>query len=140
MIVEALGTKFNINAYTNEPFLTATLIEGSVLVSKGKTDNVLRPGQQAMLSATDFSVANVTVKNIVAWKDNQFLFSNTPLDVIMRQVERWYDAEIMYEDKPADHFNAEISRDEPLSKLLHKLELTKRVHFKIENNKVIVMK
>ena len=140
MTVEALGTKFNINAYTNEPFVTTTLVEGSVLVSKGKTDNILKPGQQSKLSATDFAIAEVNVNDIIAWKDNQFIFPNMTLDMIMRQVERWYDAEVVFESHPTDHFNIEISRDEPLSKLLHKLELTKRVNFKIENNKVIVMK
>ncbi|MBS1577379.1 MAG: FecR domain-containing protein [Bacteroidetes bacterium] len=138
--VEALGTKFNINAYTNEPFVTTTLVEGSVLVSKGKTDNILKPGQQAKLSATDFTIADIDADDVIVWKDNQFRFPNMTLDVIMRQVERWYDAEIVFENHPTDHFNIEISRDEPLSKLLHKLELTKRVNFKIENNKVIVIK
>lgn len=138
--IEALGTRFNINDYRNEPFMSATLVEGSVLVSNGKTDNILKPGQQAQLSATGFSIANVETTDIIAWKDNQFKFINTPLDVIMRQVERWYDAEVVYESKPTDHFNAEVSRDVPVSKLLHYLELTNRVHFKIENKKIIVMK
>lgn len=140
VMVEALGTRFNINAYPDEPFMNATLVEGSVLVSNGKTDNILKPGQQAQLSAIGFSIANVETADIIAWKDNQFKFVNTPLDVIMRQVERWYDAEVVYESKPTDHFNAEVSRDVPVSKLLHYLELTNRVHFKIENRKIIVMK
>ncbi len=140
MVVEALGTRFNINAYTNEPFVTTTLVEGSVLVSKGKKENILKPGQQANISANDFSISDVEASDVVAWKDNQFKFSNMPLDVIMREIERWYDAEIVYESKPTDHFNAEVSRNVPVSKLLHILETTKRVHFKIENNKIIVMK
>lgn len=140
VMVEALGTRFNINAYPNEPFLSATLVEGSVLVSNGKTDNILKPGQQAQLSTIGFSIANVEASDVIAWKGNQFKFVNTPLDVIMRQVERWYDAEVVYESNPTDHFNAEISRDVPVSKLLHYLELTNRVHFKIEDKKIIVMK
>lgn len=140
VIVQALGTRFNINAYPNEPFMSATLVEGSVLVSNGKTENILKPGQQAQLSETGFSVANVETSNVIAWKDNEFKFANTSLDVIMRQVERWYDAKVVYESKPADHFNAEISRDVPVSKLLHYLELTNRAHFKIEQGKIIVMK
>lgn len=140
VMVEALGTRFNINAYPNEPFMSATLVEGSVLVSNGKTDNILKPGQQAQLSETVFSVANIETSNVIAWKDNEFKFANTPLDVIMRQVERWYDAEVVYESHPTDHFNAEIARDVPVSRLLHYLELTNRVHFKIEGRRIIVMK
>lgn len=140
IVIEALGTVFNINAYPNEPFVNATLVEGSILVSKGKTDNILRPGQQAKLSATDFTITNVETNDVIAWKNNQFKFINEPLDVIMRQIERWYDAEIVYESKPSDHFNAEVSRGVPVSKLLHFLEMTGRVRFKIEDKKIIVLK
>jgi len=138
IVVEALGTAFNINAYSNEPFVSTTLVEGSVLVSKNETDNVLKPGQQAKISGTDFTIADVDPNTVIAWKDNQFRFTNAPLDVIMRQIERWYDAEIVYEKMPSDHFNADIPRDVPVSKLLYYLEKTNRVHFKIEDKKIIV--
>jgi transmembrane sensor len=136
--VEALGTAFNINAYANEPFFSTTLIEGSVLVSNGKTENVIKPGQQAKISGTNFTIADVEYDAVVAWKNNQFKFINATLDVIMRQIERWYDAEVVYENMPSDHFNADIPRDVPVSKLLYFLEKTNRVHFKIEDKKIIV--
>ena len=138
LVVEALGTAFNVNAYADEPYISTTLLEGSVLITKGNTENVLKPGQQARVAGTEFSIINAAGGEVTAWKNNQFKFTDLPLDVIMRQIERWYDAEIIYENKPADHFNAEISRDVPVSKLLHILELTNRVHFNIEGNKIIV--
>lgn len=139
MLVEALGTAFNINAYGDEPVMSATLVEGSILVTKGAAENVLKPGQQAKLSGNEMSVVNVKADEVIAWKNNQFKFNDLPLDAIMRQVARWYDAEIVYEQKTSDHFNAEVSRDVPVSKLLHILELTNRAHFKIEGNKIIVL-
>jgi len=85
-------------------------------------------------------IADVEPNAVIAWKDNQFRFTNAPLDVIMRQIERWYDAEIVYENMPSDHFNADIPRDVPVSKLLYYLEKTNRVHFKIEDKRIIVKK
>ncbi len=140
MTVEAVGTQFNINAYPNEPFLTATLVEGSVLLSKGKTENILKPGQQAQLTHEDFRIVNTDVHDVMAWKNNQFKFTNTPIDAIMRQLERWYDAEVVYQDNVNIHLNATIERDVPVSKLLHILEETEQVHFKVEGKKIIVMK
>lgn len=139
MLVEALGTAFNINAYGDEPIVSATLLEGSILVTKGTAENVLKPGQQAKLSGNNMTVVNVNADEVIAWKNNQFKFKDLPLDAILRQVARWYDAEIVYEQKTSDHFNAEVSRDVPVSKLLHLLELTNRAHFKIEGNKIIVL-
>ena len=46
--VEVLGTHFNVNAYDDEPSLTATLLEGSVKVTTGQQAAVLKPGQQAI--------------------------------------------------------------------------------------------
>ena len=138
--VEALGTQFNINAYTNEPFISATLIEGAILVSNSKNENILKPGQQAKITANDFSVVDTDAMDVIAWKNDLFKFTNAPIDVIMRQVERWYDADVVYEYRPSDHFNADIPRDVPVSKLLRFLELTNSVHFKIEGKKIIVLR
>jgi transmembrane sensor len=57
----------------------------------------------------------------------------------MHQIERWYDAEVVYEGRVTDHFVADIPRDVPASKLLQLLELTNKVHFKIEGKKITVM-
>jgi len=138
--VEALGTQFNVNSYPNEPFYTATLVEGSVIVTKGSKENILKPGQQARLTENDFQIVKANIDSAIAWKNNQFKFINTPIDAIMRQIERWYDAEVEYKDKVTLHLNATIDRNVPVSKLLEMFEQTDQVHFKIEGKKIIVMK
>lgn len=138
--VEALGTQFNVNAYTNEPFFSATLIEGSIRVSKGSAVKILKPSQQAQLTNAEFKIVDTDNDDAIAWKNNQFKFTNTSIDEIMRQIARWYDAEIKYQDNVALHLNGTIGRDVPVSKLLNILEATNQVHFKIEGKKIIVMK
>jgi transmembrane sensor len=138
--VEALGTKFNVNAYTNESHVAATLVEGSVLITKGSQENILKPGQQAQLNEGKFDIVNADINEVTAWKNDQFKFINTPIESIMRQIERWYDAEVVYRDKLTLHLNATIERDVPVSKLLHLLEQTNEVHFKIDGKKIIVIK
>ena len=44
--VEALGTAFNVNAYTDETGMHTTLVEGSVRISQNKKVEILKPGQQ----------------------------------------------------------------------------------------------
>jgi len=138
--VEALGTQFNINVYKNEPFFSTTLVEGSVMVTKGTVENILKPGQQAQLTQRYFQISKVNIDSAVAWKDNKFKFINTPIDAIMRQIERWYDADVQYKDKVTLHLNATIERGVPVSKLLKIFEETNQVHFEIEGKKIIVMK
>ncbi len=138
--VEALGTQFNVNAYTNEPFFSTTLIEGSIRVSKGAEVEILKPSQQAQLSNAEFRIVDTDNGDAIAWKNNQFKFTNTSIDEIMKRIARWYDAEIVYQDNVTLHLNATIGRDVPVSKLLSILEATNQVHFKIEGKKIIVMK
>ena len=138
--VEALGTQFNVNAYNNEPFLAATLVEGSIKVTNGAKENILKPGQQAQVRRGDFTVVNTAIDDVTAWKDNRFKFSGTSIDEIMRQVERWYDADVVFKDAVNLHLTATINRDVPVSKLLHILEQTGQVHFKINDNRITVMK
>jgi transmembrane sensor len=142
MTVEVLGTHFNINAYADEPFIRTTLEEGSVRVSMvAGQSSILKPGEQAKIGHEGtIEIGKINTDEVLAWKNGKFWFEHATIEDIMRQVSRWYDADIHYQAKPNDHFNAiDVSRDVPVSKLLAVLELTKRVHFKIEEKKITVM-
>ncbi|HSU26797.1 MAG TPA: FecR domain-containing protein [Chitinophagaceae bacterium] len=134
--VEVLGTHFDINAYEDETTINTTLLEGKVRIG----DEELSPGEQAQLDPNGkiTILQNINTAEAVAWKNGQFQFKDALIEPIMRQVKRWYDAEVVYEGKVDFHFNATIYRKEPVEKLLHILEETNRVHFKIDGKKIIV--
>jgi ferric-dicitrate binding protein FerR (iron transport regulator) len=137
MEVTVLGTRFDLMAYSDEPTISATLAEGRIRVE----DKILQPGQQAVLALSnhELSVRNVDVNRIMAWKNGLFVFNNTDLATILREVARWYDVEIVYQAKPGKElYGGGISRRLNLSAVLHVLEENGSNHFKIEGNKVIV--
>ena len=76
--VEVVGTHFNINAYSDEPSLTTTLLEGSVKVSKDTDFKMLIPGQQSAVINNDIRISNVDTSNVIAWKNNEFKFIFPP--------------------------------------------------------------
>jgi transmembrane sensor len=149
MRVEVLGTHFNVNAYGDEPSVSCTLLEGKVRVSSQLAEGSqelrvgsreLMPGEQGrvdkrgVISVND----NIDVDEVVAWKNGLFVFKDSEIGNVMRQIGRWYDAEIVYEGKTDHHFNATIYRNEPIEKLLHVLSETNEVHFRVEGRKIIV--
>ncbi|SMC54738.1 FecR family protein [Pedobacter africanus] len=136
--VEVLGTHFNISAYNAEVIKT-TLLEGSVRI-EGKL--MLKPGQQSEISLDRrVTVKQVDVNEAIAWKNNEFMFENQPIEEVMKMVERWYNVTVIYQgDKPADKFGGVVSRFDKISKVLSVLESTGRVHFKVEDRKVYVSK
>lgn len=139
--VLVLGTHFNVNAYDDESEISVTLMEGAVNVKNGSNNNFIKPGQQAQIRQDGkIKLLNdVDVDNVVAWKNGRIQFQGANIEKVMRQMSRWYDVEIVYDKKLDDLFYADIPRMTMLSDVLKALELSRKVHFKIEGNKVLVI-
>ncbi|MCC8425949.1 FecR family protein [Mucilaginibacter sp. UR6-11] len=136
--IRVLGTHFNVNTYTNEPSVKTTLLEGSVQVEHGERSVFIKPGEQAVLTNDSLKVKEADTEEVTSWKDGLFIFNDESLESIMRKVARWYDVEIVYRGvSPKKTFWGGVSRYEHVEQLLHKLELTKGVHFKIEGRRII---
>ena len=74
----------------------------------------------------------------MAWKNGLFHFNGASLQEVMRQIVRWYDVDVVYQGNiPERKFGGEISRNSNLSQVLKILEESK-VHFSIEDKKLIV--
>lgn len=149
--VKVLGTHFNIDSYKDDGTIKTTLMEGSVAVAAVpenpnqafKTEaEILKPNQQAIFNGKVFQVRTVDPEYALAWKNNKFIFQDEPLELIMKQIARWYNVKIEYEDEDMKEvtYGGSISRFSKLSKVLSKLELTGLAKFKLEPNKIIVLK
>lgn len=142
--VEVLGTHFNINSYKDELVTKTTLLEGSVRVSHKSTNEseILKPGEQSLVSISGIDIKEVNVDESIAWKNGYFMFDNERQESILRKVARWYNVEVEYADADAKNvmYYGTVSRFEKISKVLTKLEQTGQVRFDIKANKIIVYK
>jgi len=136
--IKVLGTHFNISAYTNDPVVKTTLLEGSVEVN-AKT--ILKPGEQSSFSDGQIKVTPVDTEVAVAWKNGDFMFKNEPLENIMQQIARWYNVDVVYSDPQVSNkrFGGTISKFKNVSEVLCMLELTEEVHFKVEGRRITVL-
>jgi ferric-dicitrate binding protein FerR (iron transport regulator) len=144
-IVEVLGTHFNINSYDDEDFTKTTLLEGSVrVILKSKSDvlgktKMLKPGEQSLTNSmySKIQIENADTEKVLAWKNGYFKFKNTPIQEIMREVERWYDVELVYDGTiPTDEFTGFISNDVNISAVLKILEQSGGVKFTVKGKKI----
>lgn len=135
--ITVLGTHFNVSAYSDENYTKTTLLEGSVKVNTA----ILKPSQQSTLSSSGIQVAQVNPALAIAWKNGEFMFRNEPLENIMQKIARWYNAEIHYQNNQVRNrqFGGSVSRFGKVSEVLCMLELTGKVHFKIEGRRITVM-
>jgi transmembrane sensor len=138
--VEVLGTHFNVHAYDQTH--AVTLVEGSVKVSQGSLNKIIKPGDQALLSPENDIILKsaVDIETFTAWKDGMFQFNNTDLKDIMREIERWYDVDVDESVLPAKKFNGSIPRNVKLSEVLAMIELTSNLKFKIQGRSVVMIK
>jgi transmembrane sensor len=139
--VEVLGTHFNINSYDDEPSIKTTLLEGKVKITATSNNivKILLPGQQAALNASSFNINPIDTEEAVAWKNGQFMFNNDNITYIMRTISRWYDIKVEYNGPvPGNGFYGGVSRFKNVSEVLNTLQLTGKVHFKIEGRKITV--
>lgn len=137
--IAVLGTSFNVMAYDDEPAIATTLLQGKVNVQHGTEQQLLAPGQQAAINASGkLAIHKADTEEVIAWKNQEFSFHGAGITTIMRQVSRWYNVSVVYKGTVSNHFNGTISRDVPVSKLLHLLSLTGNVKFTIENNVITV--
>ena len=136
-VVKVLGTHYNINSYPGQEPVKTTLLQGSIALQQSATGKsyLLKPGQQAILNPT-VAINTVDTEMAVAWKEGLFIFENTDIKTLMRQLERWYDIDISYASLPDKRFYGRISRDVPLSEVLDMLEATSNLKFKIAGRRV----
>jgi len=141
--VDVLGTHFNIMAYDEETAVKTTLLEGAVRVIRSNASHLLKPGQQAQLNRNEKGITvidDAPLDETVAWKDGLFFFNRVSLPAIMRQIARWYDVKVLYEGEMPDlEFGGKISRNNNISEVLKILELSSKVHFRVEDKTIIVM-
>ncbi|EEI89594.1 sigma factor regulatory protein, FecR/PupR family [Sphingobacterium spiritivorum ATCC 33300] len=122
---EVLGTKFNINAYEDEPVVKTTLAEGSVRVNpnnKHITPIILKPDEQTVLQANKMLSQQVDASYAIGWTQGQFCFDGTNSEEVLRQIARWYDVEIEYANKNAITYSGKIPKNLSLDKLIKLLE------------------
>ena len=113
-----LGTSFNIRAYPGDSEMTVTVASGRVQVesvvgreegqTSGQLQNdveqkkvVLSPNQQALyrVSARHLQSREISLEHYLAWTSDLIILDETPMEEVVKHLERWYDIEIAFEDK-----------------------------------------
>ena len=143
MAVQALGTKFNVKAYSDETEVTATLIEGSVKASAAGLDLLLLPYFVASYDRSTDEMVSTYVsdrEHAVPWIKNEIMFSNDSLREIASVLERMYNVTVIFEnEKIADYTYTGLIRNNSLPNILELISGTSPVKYEIDGNVVRFM-
>ncbi len=139
--VEVLGTQFNVTAYANENREMAALVEGSVRVKdKSRTvEKLLRPGFRSILEADgSILVGKADLEEICGWKSGEFIFNETAIKDIVKQLARWYDVDIVYKGESDFALNGYMQRNITLGEALSTLKNTGELDYSFHQGRVII--
>jgi transmembrane sensor len=121
--VEVLGTRFNVNTY--RPQTQVILQKGSVEIKTSLNDKTkkysLTPGQKAVFDRNNDNVqiSQVNSNVYVGWKDNRFVFDQTPLSEVAIMIENTYGIKVvMDKELTTKQISGEIPTSERKSLLL----------------------
>lgn len=105
VLVEVLGTQFNIAAYPEDFGVQTVLSSGSIeikSVNSGRRENgvLLKPGELAYFNKKTLETTKqkVNLEEYTLWTDGLFNFSNTDFNRITKKLERYYNIQFQYDD------------------------------------------
>lgn len=129
LTVSAYGTEFNVNAYTEESAIKATLAKGNIRITQPdiRVSKDIVPGEQVVYSreAKNMEVRKVNLLIETGWKEGRMIFRRTPLNEIAQKLSRHFNVDIEIEGQELYKYTySAIFTTETLVEILSLLEKT----------------
>ncbi|NDV77968.1 FecR family protein [Dysgonomonas sp. 511] len=99
--VTALGTKFDVLAYSDSEVFETTLMDGKVrvgLVGKPEQSLILEPNHKSYIDAHHLASVQVTDFSSYEWRNGLIGFKNETFENIMKSFEKTYDIKIVIQN------------------------------------------
>lgn len=123
--LQVIGTSFNVNAYSDEPLIKTTLLDGNLHVVNNNITFRLNPGEQLRIADSHDAkiIKGIDTEEVIAWKNGYFNLQSSDLPAMVRQMSRWYNIKISIEGSvPDKKFGGFISCDINLNDLLKAMQ------------------
>lgn len=141
--IRVLGTKFNVNASTLVPQITATLIEGSIEAATGKKNILMKPNQQLKYDTSSGRVSLTELTNAsreIRWTQNVWVLSDTPLLDICQRLEQQFNIKIiiMNDELIGKSFTGEFYTNESLESILKTMQISTSFQYERKGKNIIL--
>ena len=141
--IRVMGTKFNVNASTLVPQITATLIEGSIEAVTGKKNILMKPNQQLKYDTSSGRVSLTELTNAsreIRWTQNVWVLSDTPLLDICQRLEQQFNIKIiiMNDELIGKSFTGEFYTNESLESILKTMQISTPFEYEYKGKNIIL--
>lgn len=138
--IKVHGTIFNAkNDHTEKEVV---LLEGKIEYSNQGKNVILKPNERITEDKTTGSttIDQVDASIYSSWIGGKIYFDNESLEDLSLRLERWYDIEFVFEKEniKSYKFTGVISKDKSLDYSLRIIQLTNKVKFRKEQDKISI--
>lgn len=137
--VRATGTRFNVEAYSEDSLTAVTLEKGKVGVNIDRKINVgLRPDQRILFNSQTgtYDVSATDAHERGLWRNGILSFRDEPLEEVFKRVGRTFNVDIHIKDRSvAGQLYRATFENESLDEILRLLKLTAPIQYKITNSR-----
>jgi len=141
LVVTALGTSFNVDAFVDHDFEKVALREGKVKVDCQDSPNsncntsYLNPGDMAHYHAGTgvISLSNFGDTDPFGWKDGRIVFNHATFSEVIEILERWYNVEFEISGRLNQEWNYSTTfENEVLENVLESLKYSEKIDYEME--------
>ncbi len=142
ILVKVTGTEFNLSCYVNDPAFKLTLINGSVELIREENNKKInvRPNEEIIIRDNSFledNKMNADIGYTTAWKEGYLKFENTPMDEVIRRLERWYGVRIEVSSSEIVNYQFTANfESESITRVLELLQISSDISYEIKDNNI----
>lgn len=138
LVVEVLGTEFNLKAYPNEKTISTTLVKGCLKVIANHNSIKIKPNQKLIYNKRNQEIKLKEVCDLAPeteWKNGRLVFRNKSLEELGEELERWFDVVIKFDDEQVKtrRFTGTLEHESILEAISY-FGRSKYVTYKIKDN------
>lgn len=101
VIMQVLGTEFNVYSYPSNNYTKIDLVEGSIAVHSKHSPNeivTLKPSERVIVKEEKMIVGKICYTDYFLWKEGIYAFENERLLNIIEKLQLYYDVTIIVKD------------------------------------------
>ena len=134
--VQVLGTSFNVKERDN--LYEVSCATGQVSVSTVNSKIVLAPGEKAFFNSGVLKKGTIEAREIGAWRSGDFYFNQTPLEAVIKELERQFEIDItLSPDITQRVYNGYFNKSN-LTEALQLVFIPMGLQYEVEEKQVIV--
>ena len=139
MIINVLGTIFDIQNYSRKPVAETVLMSGKVevILKENNRKFILQPDQKISYNKEtgQYNLTQVDSEEYAIWTNDKLILDSEKLSTVLRKMEHWYGVTIKTAPNlPLDHRLTLTIRYEPKEEILKMLSLILPIQYTINGD------